>query len=682
MDSHATLPVRRLTLYKHGVGFVEREGRFAGERLELVFRSQEVNDALKSLLVLVRGGGQVRGIAYDTPVDQAARLAESPIHLSDDHALLDLLRGLRGTTVRLDTGTGTQTLTIEGRLLGVEAPEDAPARNALVTLWDETSNSVVVQRLRDVRQVALREERPARDVRYVLDTSRSEDTRRTVTVRLSPGEHDLTVSYLVPSPTWRVTYRLVAEQDRDGAANPRAADGGAPAPRTGRLLLQGWGLFDNRLEEDLEDVRVTLVAGQPISFVYDLATSHIPQRRVVEDQARVAAGPVEFERAVEKAAVRSSLRSAPSPAPAGAAGGYRLAAAAAEPAQMYMARANIADMAEQPIAAAGSDLGELFQYRVSAPVSVGRGGSALVPILAAQVPYRRELLFNQQKLPDHPVAALRFTNDTGLVLERGPVTVLEDGEYRGEAIVPFTKTGTAVYLAFAVELAISAKTSSAWRTEIAGLRIDKALLWTKQARVFETTYTLTSDADGPEVVTIEHPLRSGFDLVNTRPPDEQTPECYRWLVPCPPRQSSVFVVSQRTFEWQQQQLLDQSYEALREFLARRWLDDTTLARIRSILQTNAAIARNEQEAAELEQERERIYTREEQLRKNLAALVTTGDEAALRQRIFAQLQASESRLGAIDERIAALQEENKRHKASLAAALETLTVDEAPAVSA
>ena len=64
-------------------------------------------------------------------------------------------------------------------------------------------------------------------------------------------------------------------------------------------------MFDNRLEEDLEDVLVTLVAGQPISFQYDLYISHIPQRPIVQDEARVALGPVEFAAAMPESSARS-----------------------------------------------------------------------------------------------------------------------------------------------------------------------------------------------------------------------------------------------------------------------------------------------------------------------------------------------------------------------------------------
>src|SRR4029434_2644614 len=79
----------------------------------------------------------------------------------------------------------------------------------------------------------------------------------------------------------------------------------------------------------------------------------------------------------------------------------------------------------------GEERGALFQYRVTHPVSVARGQSAMVPIVGRRIDGRKELLYNGQKLPKHPVASLRLRNETGLTLERGPVTVLEQGDYAG-----------------------------------------------------------------------------------------------------------------------------------------------------------------------------------------------------------------------------------------------------------
>src|SRR3954469_21233250 len=95
------LPIKRMILYKHGVGYFERQGSFEGTALQLQFPREAMDDVLKSLIALDRGAGQVLGIDFETPEDRAARLARGSIHLSENRSLLDLLRDLRGRKVRL-----------------------------------------------------------------------------------------------------------------------------------------------------------------------------------------------------------------------------------------------------------------------------------------------------------------------------------------------------------------------------------------------------------------------------------------------------------------------------------------------------------------------------------------------------------------------------------------------------
>ena len=61
------LPVREMTLYKHGIGFFRREGEVEGDEVTLTFRHDAINDVLKSLVVVDQGEGHVRGIRYQTP---------------------------------------------------------------------------------------------------------------------------------------------------------------------------------------------------------------------------------------------------------------------------------------------------------------------------------------------------------------------------------------------------------------------------------------------------------------------------------------------------------------------------------------------------------------------------------------------------------------------------------------
>src|SRR5918912_1836719 len=95
------LPIRRMILYKHGVGYFERHGPLSGLELRLSFPSAAMDDVLKSLVALDLGAGQIHGVDFETPEDRAAQIARGSIHLSDDRSLLDLLRDLRGRRVRL-----------------------------------------------------------------------------------------------------------------------------------------------------------------------------------------------------------------------------------------------------------------------------------------------------------------------------------------------------------------------------------------------------------------------------------------------------------------------------------------------------------------------------------------------------------------------------------------------------
>ncbi|MBI1282471.1 MAG: hypothetical protein GC179_30370 [Anaerolineaceae bacterium] len=647
----AQLPVREMVLYKHGVGFFVREGSLSGENTVLTFRQDEINDVLKSLAVFDRSGGQVLGIHYQTPMDKAARLASSSIRLSDNGSLHSLLAGLRGRSVELgfETASGTSEA-IRGRVIGIDDPPRPNPQSSVSNLAEELisvladDGQVRVFRLGALRALRIQDAQSSHDLTYFLDTSMSEDVRRTVNVRLSAGEHQLVVYYVAPSPTWRVSYRLVAEEDKEGEGN------------SGKALLQGWGLFDNRLEEDLENVQVTLVAGQPISFIYDLYASRIPTRPTVKDEARVAPGPVEFEGAFDElddvelaASPKSAKMYARMERPMGA---MNLPAAPA-PAAFGASRPPSREVFAQstPAAATAKEAGEFFQYEVTAPVSVKRGESALVPIIGSEIKYERELLYNRAKLPDHPVVALRFSNTTGLTLERGPVTVVENWDYKGEAVIPFTKDGNSVYVPFAVELGVRITENQKRDTETTGLNIKDAMMVFEQYETSRTTYFIENTTTKPVTIMIEAPKNLFWLLHDTPEPDIETATERRWKVSLPARAKTEFVTQlrQRTYRRENVQNLD--YRSLQEFVAKGWLDDAIRGVLGNMLDEANAIQQANARVHALEVETGKLHKQQEQLRANLSTLQSTGEEAALRNRMLGQLESSQDRLEAIENEI-------------------------------
>lgn len=665
------LPVREMVLYKHGVGFFVRAGQTGEPQIALTFRKDEINDVLKSLSVFDRAGGQVLGIHYQTPMDQEARLASSSIRLSDVGSERELLRDLRGrkAVLTFEIAPGSME-TLSGRVVGIDdmgKEQNRQLQNiGLVISPDEIAPPTVVLLAEDgevhflplasLRRIRVQDSQSARDLTYFLDTSMSEDDRRTVYVRMSDGEHDLYVAYVAPSPTWRVSYRIVAESDEAG--------------ETGKALLQGWGLFDNRLEEDLNDVQVTLVAGQPISFIYELYASRIPVRPTVQDESRIAPGPVEFAGALpayleeedESVGDRELLRAINKPTAQSRA---KAAEASVEnlkrrPA-MYVGGSLSGDMAASTSSAEAKDMGEFFQYVVTTPVSIKRGESALVPIINNEVKYHRELLYNGQKLPDHPVVSLRFDNGTGLTLERGPVTVVEDSDYKGEAVVPFTKDGNQVYLPYAVELGVKITERTKERVETIRLRIQEGYIVYDQYQIWEKTYLIENTTPNSLTITLEANINSAYELFDTPTPDVETANERRWRVEVGARAKAEFVQKLRRRGSRQEQLVYLDHQKLQEFMKNRWLDDATLKQLRDLLNTIAQIDKLRAQQTELDTERQKLYNQQEQLRKNMQALSPSGDEAAFRKRIVGQLETSQNRVDEIDREMSDL---SRRIKAS------------------
>src|SRR2546425_979220 len=61
------LPIRKVVLYKHGVGYFERRGDVQGDAsVDLHFKAPEMNDVLKSLTTLDLSDGTVSSISYES----------------------------------------------------------------------------------------------------------------------------------------------------------------------------------------------------------------------------------------------------------------------------------------------------------------------------------------------------------------------------------------------------------------------------------------------------------------------------------------------------------------------------------------------------------------------------------------------------------------------------------------
>src|SRR6185437_8919014 len=98
-----TLPIRRVILYSNGVAYIERRGTVSGNaELNLPFKQSQVDDVLKSMVVLDLGQGKIGSVSYDSSMPASARTAEIPLDIpSESEESESDAAGIAGVLVQL-----------------------------------------------------------------------------------------------------------------------------------------------------------------------------------------------------------------------------------------------------------------------------------------------------------------------------------------------------------------------------------------------------------------------------------------------------------------------------------------------------------------------------------------------------------------------------------------------------
>jgi hypothetical protein len=96
------LPLKQVVLFTSGVAYFERAAEISGTvETDLAFKTDQINDLIKSLVLIDEGGGHITAVTYESrdPVDRT--LKSFSVDLTDNPNLGNLLHRLRGVNVRV-----------------------------------------------------------------------------------------------------------------------------------------------------------------------------------------------------------------------------------------------------------------------------------------------------------------------------------------------------------------------------------------------------------------------------------------------------------------------------------------------------------------------------------------------------------------------------------------------------
>ena len=249
------VPVRRVVLFSSGVGFFQHAGKVTGNAAtELRFKTEQINDILKSLVVSDASAGTVKSITYGSQNPVARTLKSFQIDISTNPTLAGILNQIRGTKIALTLPDQK----VEGTILGVEEkdrPVGRPEEQKVVRLsFVNVISATGIQSvdLDQVKKLEIQDPALQKELDEALTTlahaARDKDKKPVVVNFDGNGERMVTVAYLVETPVWKTSYRLILPD-----ATSRESS-----------TLVGWAIVENQTDNDWKDITLDLVGGRPI----------------------------------------------------------------------------------------------------------------------------------------------------------------------------------------------------------------------------------------------------------------------------------------------------------------------------------------------------------------------------------------------------------------------------------
>ncbi len=461
------LPLTRVRYYESGVAYFERTGQLKSGEAWLTIPEGHLDDAIKSLIVLSESG-EIQNVSFDSRLSPAVARARAGLPADVEaalgfHALLDTLKGarvelrltrgrLRGTLV--DVVDIRDDLSPRGSVSASDADGDAvfwseddlPQSNALVTVMTDEGriSAVPVRTIAGVRPLDP-------DVRQRLGLALSAGRRtqgvsyNQVGVKGTGG--GVTLGYLVESPVWRLTYRLVmAKPGADGVRN---------------TTLQAWALVHNDTDEAWQGVVLEVVDGRPDSFMFPLAAPRYERRELKTPDRELSSVPQllegnadqlwgDFADGIELGNVGLVGHGGGS----GSGSGYGSGTGGGSGRSAGLPRAGQSDLLALGDLAAtkqakSEEQASSVLFTAAEPIDLAPQHSAMVPIIQAPVQARAVAWF--PSLQAAPRAAIALINTSGRTLPTGPIAVYLDGGFAGESVLDRLKPDEVVLADIAEE---------------------------------------------------------------------------------------------------------------------------------------------------------------------------------------------------------------------------------------
>lgn len=332
--------------------------------------------------------------------------------------------------------------------------------------------------------------------------------------------------------------------------------------------------------------------------------------------------------------------------------------------------------ASAPVNATAQELGDLFEYKIKSPITIRKNSSALVPIAQANIGAEKISIWNDRTGAARPARALWLTNSSGLTLDGGTFSVIEDEAFAGEGIFDPIRPAEKRIVSYAVDLALNvASRNSAEAQRVTRVRASEGVLILENEVRERKTYTFRNEDTTARTVIVEHAVRAGYTLRGEARPIETTADWMRFRLPVASKQSATLAVEEFRPLESRYQLSSINAGQVELFVRQQTINHTVEQSLRTILKQKDVVNELENPKTARDEEMTRIFDDQQRLRENMRSLKGSSEEKQLLQRYTAQLNDQETQLEKLRREMETLTAKKDAEQDKLNELIRTLTFD-------
>jgi Carboxypeptidase regulatory-like domain len=325
---------------------------------------------------------------------------------------------------------------------------------------------------------------------------------------------------------------------------------------------------------------------------------------------------------------------------------------------------------------------DFFEYRINQPITIRKNESALVPILQTKVLADPVTLISYSAgLTSQPLRALWVTNNSGLTLDRGSFTIIEDGNFAGEGLLDPVHPDEKRLLSYAADQAVHvAADDEKNSSHVTLIRGSRGVLNIHRAELHEVTLVLHNSAPTRRTIISEAPVVNGWKLESETnasgsdpKPVETTPTVYRFRSELAPGETTRLHIGASHSGYTTWYLARSDDNQLQLILNSSDHNPALEAALQPVLESRRKVADAQAAVDQTKANLDSLRSDEERQRANIIAL-KDADKSA-RDRFVNELNKTDDAINAAQSELTTRTAALEAAKGALASAIENLQID-------